>query len=166
MAKSPVDLHVTRVTRKIAASPSAIFKACTDPDLLVKWRVPDAMRAKVHRFNARPGGRFRMSLTYTSRDNKGSGKSTPLSDIFEGRFAELVPDQRIVELVEFEAGDIRFTGEMRVTTSLVSAADGTEVTIACEDIPPGISPEDNELGTRQSLEKLAALLERGEANSQ
>jgi hypothetical protein len=26
-----------------------------------------------------------------------------------------------------------------------------------ENIPPGIRPEDNELGTRQSLKKLAAL---------
>ncbi len=159
MTKFPVDIPVTRVTRKIAAPASAIFEACTDPNLLVKWRVPDSMRAKIHRFDARPGGRFRMSLTYTDGDRTGGGKSTALSDIFEGRFAELVPDERVVELVEFEAGDIRFTGEMRVTTSLVSAEGGTEVTIACEDIPPGISLADNELGTRQSLEKLAALLE-------
>lgn len=164
MTKSPVDLPVTRVTRTIAAPPSAIFKACTDPNLLVKWRVPDSMRAKVHRFDAKPGGRFRMSLTYTTPDRAGSGKSTALSDIFEGRFAELVPDERIVELVEFEAGDIRFTGEMRVTTSLVSAEGGTEVTIACEDIPPGISLQDNELGTRQSLEKLAALMEQAQTS--
>ena len=36
---------------------------------------------------------------------------------------------------------------------------GTEVTIAFERIPPGIRPEDNDAGTRSSLEKLARYAE-------
>jgi hypothetical protein len=48
-----------------------------------------------------------------------------------------------------------------MTTRLADAADGTEVTILCEDLPAGIRPEDNEAGTRQSLQKLAGLLETG-----
>jgi len=39
--------------------------------------------------------------------------------------------------------------------------DGTEVTMLFEDIPPGIRPEDNEAGTRSSLEKLARYVESG-----
>jgi hypothetical protein len=33
--------------------------------------------------------------------------------------------------------------------------DGTDVTIACTDLPPGLRPEDNEAGSQESLEKLA-----------
>ena len=46
-----------------------------------------------------------------------------------------------------------------MTTRLADADGGTEVTILFEDMPAGIRPEDNETGTTQSLQKLAALLE-------
>ena len=36
---------------------------------------------------------------------------------------------------------------------------GTEVTVLFEHIPPGIRPEDNDAGTRSSLEKLARYVE-------
>ena len=48
---------------------------------------------------------------------------------------------------------------MRMTVSLADANGGTEITILCEDIPKGIRPEDNELGCKESLQKLAAFLE-------
>ena len=48
-----------------------------------------------------------------------------------------------------------------MTTRLADADGGTEVTMLCQDLPAGIRPEDNEEGTRQSLRKLAALLEKG-----
>ena len=48
-----------------------------------------------------------------------------------------------------------------MTTRLADADGGTEVTILCQDLPPGIRPEDNEEGTRQALHKLAALLAKG-----
>ena len=38
-------------------------------------------------------------------------------------------------------------------------AGGTEVTIVFERIPAGIRPEDNDAGTRSSLEKLARFIE-------
>jgi len=40
-----------------------------------------------------------------------------------------------------------------------TARSGTEVTILCENIPPGIRPADNEAGCRSTLEKLAAFLD-------
>jgi hypothetical protein len=43
---------------------------------------------------------------------------------------------------------------------LADADEGTEVTVFFEDIPQGIRLEDNELGSRQSLRKLAAFVER------
>jgi hypothetical protein len=50
---------------------------------------------------------------------------------------------------------------MVMDVTLVELADGTEVTIAFRDLPPGVRPEDNDAGTRSSLEKLARLVEQG-----
>jgi hypothetical protein len=42
---------------------------------------------------------------------------------------------------------------------LRDTAGGTEITLLFQDMPAGVHLEDNEAGTRQSLRKLAALLE-------
>jgi uncharacterized protein YndB with AHSA1/START domain len=149
----------TRVSRIIRAPREAVYRACLDPHAVARWRVPDNMTARVHAFEAREGGVYRMSLTYRDLTQSPRGKTSDHTDTFEGRFVELVPGRRIVEAIAFEAADPRFAGVMTFTTSLADAGDGTEVTILCEDLPPGVRPEDNEEGCRQSLAKLAALLE-------
>jgi hypothetical protein len=88
-----------------------------------------------------------------------AGKTSDDTDTFEGSFLELVPNEKIVELIRFESPDPDFAGEMRMTTSLADAGHGTEVTVLCENIPPGISLKDNELGCRLALRNLAKLLE-------
>jgi uncharacterized protein YndB with AHSA1/START domain len=148
-----------RVSRTVKAPRGTVYRACLDPDAIVKWRVPDTMTGRMHVFEAREGGRFRMSLTYLDPKSSPGGKTSDNTDTFQGRFAELIPDEKIVEIVEFESDDPKFAGEMTITTSLADVADGTEITMLFEGIPTGVRPEDNELGTQQSLAKLAALLE-------
>jgi hypothetical protein len=48
---------------------------------------------------------------------------------------------------------------MTMTVTFDERDGGTEVTILFENIPPGIRPEDNEVGSRSSLEKLARYVE-------
>jgi hypothetical protein len=48
---------------------------------------------------------------------------------------------------------------MTMTTTLVDADGGTDVTVLHEGIPAGVSDADNELGTRMALDNLAALVE-------
>ncbi len=151
----------TKISRIIKAPRHAVYRACLNPDALAKWRVPDNMTARVHVFEAREGGTYRMSLTYRDPTQSPGGKTSEDTDTFQGRFVELVPDEKIVEAIEFESRDLGFAGEMNITTRLADAKDGTEVTILCEGLPVGIRPEDNETGTRQSLQKLAGLLETG-----
>ena len=103
---------------------------------------------------------FRISLTYKDPPQSPAGKTSEGVDTFEGRFLELVPDEKIVEVIEFESGDPGFQGEMKVTTCFAGTYEGTQVTVLFEDIPAPIRPEDNRAGTEQSLQKLAALLER------
>ena len=149
----------TRVSRIIKAPRQAVYRACLDPDALAAWRAPDNMEGRMHAFDPREGGTYRMSLTYRDRRQSPGGKTSEDTDTFQGRFVELVPDEKIVEAVTFDSSDPAFAGEMKITTSLADAGGGTEITILCQDLPPGIRPEDNEMGTRQSLRKLAVILE-------
>jgi uncharacterized protein YndB with AHSA1/START domain len=159
MAESSGRHASTQVSMVIKASRKAVYQACLDPDALARWRVPDNMTGRVHAFEAREGGTYRMSLTYQDPAHSPGGKTSRDTDTFHGRFVELVPDEKIVEVVAFESRDPGFAGEMKITTRLTDTGEGTRIAILCEGIPPGIRPEDNETGCRQSLQKLAALVE-------
>jgi len=148
----------TVVSRVINAPREAVYGAFLDPDALVVWLPPGSMRGVVHAFEGREGGAFSMSLVYPEDDRSSRGKTSESTDTFRGRFAKLIPNERIVWAVEFESADASFAGEMIVSTTLAPAGSGTRVTILCENIPPGIRPEDNEAGSRSTLEKLASFI--------
>jgi uncharacterized protein YndB with AHSA1/START domain len=148
----------TVVSRVISAPPEAVYRAFLDPDAVAAWLPPGSMRGVVHGFEGREGGAFSMSLVYPDDDPSARGKTTDSTDTFRGQFAKLVPNELVVWAVEFESADPSFAGEMIVRTTLAPAGGGTEVTILCENIPPGIRPADNEAGSRSTLEKLAAFL--------
>ena len=120
---------------------------------------PPGMTSQVHDFEPREGGLFRISLTYDAPT--GTGKTTAHADTFRGRFVRLVPNEQVVEVVEFETADPALQGEMTITISLADADDATEILAVHDGLPPGLSPADNEAGWRLSLAKLAALVEAG-----
>lgn len=69
----------------------------------------------------------------------------------------LVPNERVVEAVEFETMDPALRGEMTIT--LADADGGTELLAVYDRLPPGVATADNETGWRMALAKLAALVE-------
>ncbi len=151
----------TRVSQIIHAPRAVVYRAFLEPEALASWLAPDNMRGQVDTFEPREGGTFRMTLTYVNQQNRPRGKSSEDTDTFEGQFVELRPDEKVVWVVTFNSPEPDFAGEMRIIWSLTDAAEGTEVTVLFEDIPRGIRLEDNELGSRQSLRKLAAFVEHG-----
>jgi uncharacterized protein YndB with AHSA1/START domain len=152
-------MSTTRVIRHIAAPRAAVYRALLDADAIAEWKVPDGMTARVHAFEPRVGGAIRVSLTY---DAPGSaGKTTAHTDTYHGRFAELVPDERVVEVDEFETDDPALRGPMTITITLADADGGTELVAVHEGLPSAVPVADNEAGWRMALDKLAALVERG-----
>jgi len=117
------------------------------------------MRGEMIDFEPRAGGAFSMSLVYLKTEHRVAGKTEEDRDTFQGRFVELARDEKIVQTVDFESPNPDLAGTMRITWTLKDVVSGTEVTCLCENIPPGIRPEDNEEGGRSSLAKLAALVE-------
>src|SRR5258706_6075876 len=149
------------ISKIIKARREAVYQACLDPEALTSWRVPDNMKGCMHVFDAREGGTFRMSLTYQDPEHSPSGKTSEYTDTFQGKFVELVPNEKIVEVIEFESQDPSFAGTMKITTSFTDTDEGTEMTVLYQDIPAGIRLADNELGSKHSLQKMASLLEMG-----
>jgi hypothetical protein len=70
-----------------------------------------------------------------------------------------VPYEQVVEVMEFETSDDSLRGEMTMTFTLTEANGGTDVLLVHDNLPPGISPADNVIGTQMALEKLARLVE-------
>ncbi|WP_406431471.1 SRPBCC domain-containing protein [Streptomyces sp. NBC_00631] len=150
-------MHTTRVTRRVRAPAAAVYRALLDPEAVAAWRAPDGMTARVLAFDAREGGEFRVSLDYG--DPGRAGKSGGHTDTYRGHFARLVENRLVVEVIEFETGDDAVRGTMTMTTTLTGADGATDVEVLHEDLPEGIRPEDNELGTRMALDNLARLVE-------
>lgn len=152
--------RIDSASRIILASRADIYATFDSGEALMAWRRPAAMMARIHHFEARTGGTYRMSLTYSGADPSVQGKSAEFEDSFTGSFAERVADRRIVEMIDFETADAAFSGTMKMTTRLEDVAGGTRVTITCEDVPPGIGQADHLDGLNEALANLAALLER------
>jgi len=82
------DVHVV-VTRRFAASPEAVYRAHTEPELIRKWLLgPEGWTMPVCINDARPGGHFRYEWT----NGKGAGFH------ITGEFLELEPGHRIVHV--------------------------------------------------------------------
>jgi uncharacterized protein YndB with AHSA1/START domain len=143
MSESTVRLH-----RVLRADPERVYKAFLDPEALVKWLPPYGFTAKVHGFEARVGGSFRMSFCHFA-----SGQS----HTFSGEYLELEPGRRIRYQERFDSADL--PGEMRTTIVLRQVACGTEMDIVQEGIPEVIPVHDCYLGWQQSLMQLALLVE-------
>ena len=149
----------TRTSRVISARPKEVFEAFINPATLVAWLPPERMTGEIREFDARVGGGYRMSLFYPPDERTYRGKTSDREDMVNVRFVELTPPRRIVEAVSFVTADPAFFGEMTMTATFDEVSAGTEVTLVFEKLPPGLRAEDNEAGSRSSLEKLARRFE-------
>ena len=143
--------------RHIRAPRARVYAALTTASDYQRWMVPDNMTSTVHEFDARPGGRFRVSLTYTDASR---GKTGAHTDTYHGVFTELVPNERVVQTIEFETTNPAMQGAMTMTIALLDDLGGTRLTARHIGLPHGVNPADNQLGWTMSLKKLAALCER------
>ena len=111
------DTHVV-VTRHFAASPEAVYRAHTDPELIKKWLLgPDGWSMPVCVSEARPGGKIRYEWT----NGKGRGFYQT------GEFLELEPFRRIVHVARMHLPDP--TPDNHTETTFEQDGDGTLMTL-------------------------------------
>jgi uncharacterized protein YndB with AHSA1/START domain len=121
-------------SRVIAAPPDRVFAALVDPEALTAWLPPDGMSGRFERFDARPGGSYRLVLTYADASS-ARGKATADSDIVEARFVDVVPGVRVVQAVDFVSDDPTHAGTMTMTWEVTAVDAGTRVDIQDESTP-------------------------------
>jgi uncharacterized protein YndB with AHSA1/START domain len=154
------ELSSTHITRHINAPRAKVYGALIDADAIAKWKAPTGMTSHVHAFEGHEGGTFRISLTYDAQT--GTGKTSAHTDTYHGRFVQLVPNERVVEVDEFETADPAMRGEMTITITLSDAQSGGTNLVAVHDgLPPGVSAADNKAGWQSALARLASLVEAG-----
>jgi uncharacterized protein YndB with AHSA1/START domain len=64
-------VYSTQVSHHVSAPRPAIYRALLDAAAIAKWRVPAGMSSRVHEFDAREGGSFRISLSYDAPGETG-----------------------------------------------------------------------------------------------
>ncbi|WP_324277774.1 SRPBCC domain-containing protein [Blastococcus brunescens] len=147
-------MSTTRAGALLRAPRAVVYAALTDPETIARWRFPAGMTSVVEQHE---DGGFRVTLTYEASDQRG--KSTARSDSYRARFTRLVPGELVVEVDEFETDDPTMAGAMTVTVTLHDHDGGTDLRAVHEGVPSGVAPEDNALGWRMALGRLAALVE-------
>jgi uncharacterized protein YndB with AHSA1/START domain len=53
------DLPLIRIIREFDAAPEKVFRAHTDPDLIVQWLGPRGLEMEIDTFDCRTGGSYR-----------------------------------------------------------------------------------------------------------
>ncbi len=147
-----------RASRVVDAPLARVFDALLDRDDLLAWLPPAGMTGAFERFDPRPGGSYRLTLTYDDPTD-APGKSSVDSDVVEVRYLDIVPGDRVVQAVDFVSDDPAFDGTMTMTWKVQGVDGGTRVDIIADDVPDGITAEDHAAGIASSLENLARHLE-------
>jgi uncharacterized protein YndB with AHSA1/START domain len=82
---------LVRITREFEAPPAKVFRAHTDPELVVRWLGPRDLTMRVERYDCRTGGSYRYVQV------RGDDEFW-----FHGCFHEVRPSSLIVQTFTFE----------------------------------------------------------------
>lgn len=140
--------HTIRLHRVLKASPEKVYRAFMDGDAQCKWIPPYGFVAKMHHFEPKVGGTFRMSFT---------NFTTQQTHSFGGTYLELIPGKLIRYNDVFD--DPNLAGEMNVTVELTEVFCGTDIKISQAGVPEMIPEAACYLGWQESLAQLALLVE-------
>ena len=143
------DVPLIRITREFDAPPEKVFRAHTDPALLVQWNGPNGTETRVDHLDCRTGGSYRYEIVH---DGQAYG--------FFGSFHEIRPTELIVQTFTFEGmpdgvalerltfEDLGGGRTRLVSTSLCDSFEGRDAFLA----------SGMEEGVRQGYERLDGLL--------
>lgn len=143
------ELPTIVITREFDAPPAQVFRAHTDPELVVQWLGPRGLTMQIETYDARSGGSYR----YLHHDNDGTEYA------FHGVFHEVRPNERIVQTFTFEGWPDGVSletatfedlgGRTRLTaTSVVDSLEARDAMIA----------SGMDVGVREGYERLDELL--------
>jgi uncharacterized protein YndB with AHSA1/START domain len=86
------DLPVITIVRDFAAPAERVYRAWTDPDLVVRWMGPNGTEMKIDHWEAVTGGRYRYTVWQDGQEVAA----------FYGSFHEARPGERLVQTFTWE----------------------------------------------------------------
>jgi uncharacterized protein YndB with AHSA1/START domain len=146
------EVPLVRITRDFDAPPDKVFRAHTDPELIVRWLGPRGMEMHIDRYDCLTGGSYRY------RHVRGEDEFG-----FHGSFHEVRPNELIVQTFTYDGQPdavalerVIFTdlgdGRTRLTaTSLVDSFAGRDAFLA----------SGMDVGVREGYERLDETLAAG-----
>ena len=144
-------IPLVRIIREFGAPPEKVFRAHTDPDLVVQWLGPRSHQMRIDHLDCRTAGSYR--YVHLSDGDEfwfyGSFHEVRPSDLIVQTFTfEGAPDQVALERLTFE---VLGNGRTRLTaTSLVDSFEARDAMLA----------SGMEYGIRDGYERLDELLAR------
>lgn len=138
------DRGAIRIERRVVASPAAVYAYLTDPAKWARWQGASA------EIDAVPGGLFRMTM--------------PNGVLAEGRFVDLVPDQRVLFTWGWHGSTSLPPGSSTVEIDLIRDGEATLIRLTHDDLP--LDEHDaHRAGWRHYLPRLASVAEGRDAGA-
>ncbi len=143
------DVPLVRIIREFDAPPEKVFRAHTDPELVVQWLGPRNYEMRIDHFDCRTGGSYRYIHSSDGEEYAFRGcfhEVRPAEMIVQTFTFEGFPDSVALERAMFEdLGD----GRTRLNvTSLVDSFEARDMFVA----------SGMEVGIRESYDRLEELL--------
>ena len=134
------------IERVFRASPDRVFRAWTDPAILVKWWGPAGYTTPELSLDVRPGGAWRTAMC------SPDGSAHPVSGVFR----EINPPNRLVITWAWEE-DGKRGHETEIELTFSAVAEGTRMRLIQRVFQSREARENHRWGWTQSLDKLATL---------
>ena len=143
------DLPLVRITREFDAPPEKVFRAHTDPALVVQWNGPNGTDMRVDHFDCRTGGSYRYLIVSDGEDYG-----------FFGSFHEIRPGELIVQTFTYEGMPDGVALEKLVFEDLGGGRTRLVCTSLCDSFEgrDAFLASGMEEGVRQGYERLDGLL--------
>jgi uncharacterized protein YndB with AHSA1/START domain len=145
------DEFTLELRRVLHAPPRKVFDALTRPELMRRWMCPENFAVVLAEGDARPGGRFRISMR------------SPEGDVFTaaGSYLEVRASERLVFTWTWEAGHDIDGLETRVQIDLVPEEGQTLLVMAHSGLPSEEERNGHERGWTGALGHLEQLILEG-----
>jgi len=141
------------IIREFDAPRDLVFKAYSDPEILVQWLGPENRQMKIEKYDTHSGGAYRYFMC------NDAGK--PIA-AFHGSIHELTAPERIIQTFEFEGLPER--GHVALETSTFEELPGNRTRVTSHAVYRSVSDRDAvllsgmEKGVEEGYRKLDALL--------
>jgi uncharacterized protein YndB with AHSA1/START domain len=125
------NVPLVHITREFDAPPAKVFRAHTDPELLIQWMGPGRHQSKVDYFDCRTGGSYRYVMGGDGEEFAFRGcfhEVRPAEIIIQTFMYEGAPDGVALETLRFE--DLGNGRTRLVCTSLVDSFEGRDAFLA------------------------------------